>query len=249
MSNVPIVNAGLKYVNGLNLSNDAVAPDTIINVAAGACRDSNNVNDIVVAAALSVDGGVVGVNGVDLAVIVLDSLYAVYVIADSTKYKTTAAILSLNASAPTLPRGYDIYRRIGFALTDGTADWLLFDQRGNGENRTMWYRVAIATNITAGADAGYTAVNTSASVPAQETQVLFACTFTPTGANDELHLRNGDSAAAGDSQAQVSGSAAGVVKLAMLWCPCSDTAASSVDYKVTGSATVLDVQAYVDVLA
>ena len=249
MTNVPIVNAGLKYVNGLNLSNDAVAPDTIINIAAGSARDSTNVNDIVLAAAVDVDGGVVGAGGVDLAVIVLDSLYAVHVIGDSTKYKDAAGILSLDHDKPTLPRGYDMWRRVGSVLTDGAADWLLFDQRGMGSDREMWYRASVASDITAGASAAYAAVDISGSVPAQATDVNFACAFTPTAPNDELNLRNGDSAAAGDSQAVASGAVAAVVERTMLRCPCSATAASAVDYKVTGSAVALNVQSYVDQLA
>lgn len=250
MVNVPLKNQGLKYVNGLKLSNDGTTPDEIVVIAAGAARDSSNANDIVVDSALSVDITNSGANGLDAGSVANSTMYAVYVIADSSKYKDAAGLFSLASnSTPVLPQGYDMYRRVGYVLTDGTADILKFDQRGNGQDRVMWYRQSIASDVTAGASAAYAAVDISGSVPAQATQVLFKCTFTPTGADDPIELRCGDSAVAGDSNAVMSGSAAGVVKIGMLWCPCSATVASGVDYKVTGSAAAINIQAYVDQLS
>jgi len=260
MSNVPIKNAGLKYVNGLKVSNDATTPDEIVNIAPGAARDSSNVWDIDLAEAVNsagaglgwgahVNGAVVGVNGLDVGTLAANALYGVYAIGDSTKYEAAAGLLSLASNAaPALPAGYDVYRRVGYVLTDGTNDVLLFDQRGNGSDREMWYRAAVATDITAGASATYAAVDCSGSVPAQASSVVFSCAFTPTAPNDELNLRSGDSAAAGDSQAVASGAVAAVVEKTMLRCPCSATAAEAVDYKVTGSAVALNVQAYLDQL-
>lgn len=250
MVNVPLKNTGLKYVNGLGLSNDGTTPDEIVVMAAGAARDSSNVNDIVLDDAVDIDITNNGANGLDAGTVANSTMYAVYVIGDSTKYLATAGLFSLASnSTPTLPRGYDMYRRVGYVLTDGTADILKFDQRGMGQVREMWYRQSIATDITAGASAAYAAVDISGSVPAQATTVLFKCTFTPTGADDPVELRCGDSAVAGDSNAVISGSAAGVVKIGMAWCPCSATVASGVDYKVTGSATAINVQAYADQLS
>lgn len=246
---IPLENAGTKYINGLRLTNDGTTPDEIVNIASGAARSSSNNNDIELDAAVDVNNTLSGAGGLDDGSVAADTLYAVYLIGDSSKYNATAGLLSLASNAtPSLPFGYDMYRRVGYVLTDATSDFLLFDQRGNSADRTMWYRQAVATDITAGASAAYAAVDSSGSTPSQATQVLYRCTFTPTGANDELHLRSGDSAVAGDSQAVASGSAAGVVKLDMLWCPCGATASTSVDYKVTGSATALNVQAYVDQL-
>jgi hypothetical protein len=113
---IPIVNAGLEYVNGLNLVYVATPPSPFVTgkvfvMGAGACRDSSNQNDIVMDQQLDVDGhpiffddlklgaiinGLqVGANGVDLAPLEALKLYAVYVIGDSTKYKPTAGLLSL----------------------------------------------------------------------------------------------------------------------------------------------------------
>lgn len=245
----PIVNAGLKYVNGLNLSFTSAR---VIAMAAGAARNSSNENDIVLSAAVAINAAVDGANGLDSGALAANAMYAVYVIGDSTGYNDAAGLMSLASnSAPSLPSGYDMYRRVGYVLANAVAapntDLLAFDQKGNGEVRDVWYRASIATDITAGSSATFAAVDISASVPSGGKVVLCKCTFTPTGANDELALRSGDSST-DEGQAVASGSAAGVVKIDMLSCPVGATLASGIDYKVTGSAVAINVQGYSDVL-
>ena len=50
----PVVNLGELYVQNLQLTNDGTTPDSILNIAAGQCRDSTNSQDITVSAALDV---------------------------------------------------------------------------------------------------------------------------------------------------------------------------------------------------
>lgn len=243
MPNNPIVNDRVKYVNGLNLSwTDA----NNIVVAAGACSNSTNVADIVLSSAVTILRTGSGALGLDTGSYANDTLYYVYVIGDSTGYQDTSALYSASASAPTLPFGYDMFLRVG-CVRSGTSAFLAFDQRGLDGARTMWYRASLATDITAGSSATFAAVDLTGLVPAINTDVIFKCTFTPTGADDPLALRSGDSAT-DEGQAVVSGSAAGVVKIAMLTCPAISTVASGVDYKVTGSAVAINVQGYVDQL-
>lgn len=244
MPNTPIKNAGFEYINGLNLSR---TDDENIVIAAGICRDSTNTNDITVASALTVNNLTQGVNGLDTGTVANSTFYAVFVIADSTGYETTAGLISTSATAPTLPGGYDMFRRVGWVKTDGTADFLEFRQEGAGSDRWMWYDVAIATDITAGASATFAAVDMSDGIPdlTVSGSVNLLSVFTPTGADDTLELRPGDSSAT-DGYARLSGSAAGVAKTANMVVPFD--AATGVDYKVTGSATALSVAAYLDKL-
>lgn len=180
VAQTPIVNAGLKYVNGMNLARTA---NKTMTVAAGAARDQGNTNDIVLDAQVIINGLAVGANGVDLAVLVASSLYAVYIIGDSTVYNDPAAILSLNATAPNLPAGYDMYRRVGWARTDSSANLLQFWQYGNGQSRMYYYDVGI-TELTAGAATSFTAIDLATSVPPIVTEVLFDILFTPDGATE-----------------------------------------------------------------
>jgi len=244
----PIKNAGLFYLNGLTVANDGTTPNSIVTIAAGAARNSTNLNDIVVASALSVSNIVSGVNGLDTGAVANSTFYALFVIGDSSGFEPAAGLLSLSGSAPTLPFGYDMFRRVGWMLTSGAAAFLAVSQSGLGNSRTMWYHVPIATSITAGGSATYAAVSLVASVPAQEAEVIFHASFTPTAPNDELNLRHGDSAAANAGMAVASGAVAGVVEVTSMRCPASSTSASAVDYKVDGSAVALNVSGYVDEL-
>jgi len=240
----PIVNAGLKYINGLNLS---LTSDEVIAISAGACRDSTNTNDIIVNSALAVSNIVSGAGGLDTGTVAADTFYAVFVIGDSTKYNNPVGLLSLSATAPILPYGYDMFRRIGWIKTDATSDNLAFRQRGASNDRWMWYDVAIATDITAGSSATFAAVDLSGGLPdlTVGTEVNLLCLFTPTAGDDTLEIRPGSSSAAA-GYVRASGAVAAVVETTNLVCPTDAT--TGVDYKVTGSAVALSVAAYLDQL-
>lgn len=196
-----------------------------------------------------------GAGGLDTGTVAADSFYSVYLIgssaggdqASANDYVATSAIFSLSAVQPELPAGYDMFRRIGYVLTSGASAILEFDQRGSGSDRYMFYRASIPTDITAGSSAVFAAVDVSDSIPKASIMGIFKCTFTPTGADDPLALRSGDSAV-DEGQAVESGSAAGVVKICMMECPVGATLSSGVDYKVTGSAVAINVQGYIDQL-
>jgi hypothetical protein len=140
--NNPIVNARVKYVNGLEMSYTTA---TTITIAAGAASDSTNVDDIILSSAVVNTNTAVGVNGVDIAAAAASTFYAVFVIGDSTEYKATASLLSLSSTAPSLPSGYDMFRRIGYVLTDSSKNVLKFWQYGHGNSRDMYYDTGIAT--------------------------------------------------------------------------------------------------------
>jgi hypothetical protein len=240
----PIVNAGLKYINGLNLS---LTSDEVVAVASGACRDSSNVNDIVVSSDLAVSNIISGAGGLDTGTVAINTFYAVFVVADSTKYNDPVGLLSLSATDPTLPGGYDMFRRIGWVKTDGTSDFLEFRQQGASNDRWMWYDIAIATDITAGASATFAAVDVSGGIPdlTVSGELNMLSVFTPTAGNDTLELRPGSSSAAA-GYARASGAVAAVAETTNLVCPFDVT--TGVDYIVTGSAVALSVAAYMDKL-
>ena len=188
----PIVNAGLLYVNGLGIAKTAAK---IISLATGAARDSTNINDIILnstnpyvtAGVLSINGANVGVNGVDVAAIIASNFYAVYVIGDSTDYQSTAGLLSLNFTTPSLPETYDMYRRVGWVLTDGSANILQFWQFGSGSGRMYYYDVGIS-ELSGGSSTTYANISLAASVPPITTEVLLKVTYTPNSATDVAHF-------------------------------------------------------------
>ncbi len=180
MPDTPIVNAGVKYVNGLALT---LLTDETVQIAAGAARDTTNTNDIILNEAVTINGLAVGANGVDVAALAASQLYAVYLIGDSTKYQDAAGLLSLDAEQPLLPFGYDMYRRIGWVRTDGSADLLQFWQYGEGQERMYYYDVGIS-ELSGGAATTFTAIDLATSVPPIVTEVLLDLTFTPDGATE-----------------------------------------------------------------
>lgn len=202
----PIVNAGLKYVNGFDFPG---VSDTTLLLAPGAARDSNNINDIILqpqvdingdlvnGGNLLIDGNVVGANGVDLAPIATDSFYAIYIIGDSTSYKPTAALLSLQYIQPYLPLGYDMYRRIGWVATHTVSAVTVFRrfwQFGEGETRTYYYDDPAPLATTVGSAVAFvpvpirTAVASALLAPVEESQVLLGVTYTPGAANSFIRF-------------------------------------------------------------
>jgi hypothetical protein len=245
MTNTPIVNLGEKYLVGLELSR---TDDENIAIAAGQARDSTNVWDIVVSSALNADVTINGANGLDTGSVAADTHYALYVIGDSTRHNSAACLLSTSFTSPSLPSGYDVFRRIGAVLTDSSSDFLEFRQQGADKDRWMFYDVAIATDITAGSSATFAAVDMSGGVPNVANtsgMVNLLCLFTPTAADDTLEIRPGSSSASA-GYVRASGAVAGVVETTNLVCPYD--ASTGVDYKVTGSAVALSVAGYMDKL-
>jgi hypothetical protein len=233
MPNSPIVNAGLLYANGLGIAKTAAK---VISLAAGAARDTSNTNDIILSSAVSINGANVGANGVDVAVLVASSFYAVYVIGDSTDYQSTAGLLSLNTIQPNLPGGYDMYRRIGWVLTDGSANILQFWQYGNGQSRMYYYDVGIS-ELSGGSSTTFAAIDIATSVPPLATEVLFNITFTPDGATEVAEfLPFGSSASNGIVQF---GTGVAGAQVGMVTVPCRlDSGVPKVLYKVASGDTL-----------
>lgn len=95
---------------------------------------------------LSVSGASSGANGLDTGTIAASTCYYVFVIWNSGS-NTTAGLVSLSATAPTLPAGYDYFARVGAIITDGTANKypLAITQKG----RRAQYKVVVGSNVTA----------------------------------------------------------------------------------------------------
>jgi len=261
----PIVNARQYYINGLKL---AYATATTMTVSAGRCSNSTNANDISVGlplnvaatqtgtlpvaagtGAVTINTAVNGAGGLDTGTIANSTFYAVHAIGDSFGIEPGSAMLSTSATAPILPAGYDMFFRIGYVKTNGSAQILPFRQDGCGLDRWMWYDAPIATDITSGSSATYAAVDASAGLPSSTpTMVSWYCAFTPTAGDDTLVLAPGTSTST-LGYATLSGSVAAVVKTGNLICPTDSPNTDAIDYKVTGSATAISVGAYLDQLA
>ncbi len=211
------------WLSGFAITLDADTPDSILNIGAGVCRDSNNVIDMTVgssnyqdqtvAAPLLLNADASGANGLDTGTIAASSLYAVYIIGDSSYQRPTASLLSLVSNAlPLMPSGYDSYRLIGYVRTDSSSDFLPFWVAGSANSRMYIYDAPIATAITAGAETSYTEVDLSALVPwVENTPVLLQYNFAANAAGDTLKLQGFNST--GDAVTVIAQAAAGTAHL------------------------------------
>jgi hypothetical protein len=243
MTNYAQVNAGLLYITGLKLSYSST---TAVGVTAGQCRNSTNVNDIVVSSALTIDGANNGANGLDQGALANSTLYSIYAIGDSTQNNDPAGILSTDASTPLLPYGYDMFRLIGHMKTDGSADVLPFVQTGDGATRRITYDTLIQV-LNAGNATFFTNVDCSASVPATAKAVVLQAAYTPaTAGTNQLKLRC-DGSSSTNGSVQANGTVNSVVAQSQLFVP---VAAGIFEYLVTNAsdAATINLSSYDDEL-
>lgn len=146
MTFTPIVNAPSFYVNDLVM---AYFTGTQVAVGPGMARDSTNTNDLSIALPTLISINVNGFNALDTGTVANNTYYAVLMIGDSSDFHPTGFLLTASPLAPTLPFGYDIFRRIGWVRTDGFAAILPFTQYGIGQYRKYYYLPAL-TLLTGG---------------------------------------------------------------------------------------------------
>lgn len=85
------------------------------------------------AVALSINSATAGANGLDTGALAASTWYAVWVIYNPTT-PAVAGLLSLSATAPTLPAGYTHKARVGWARTDGTVNKYPLSFKQYGKN-------------------------------------------------------------------------------------------------------------------
>lgn len=127
-----------------NLRLSSTGLSSLVSVSADAVvlSSPSNVPVQVRNVALSINSSSSGANGLDSGVLQQNTWYAVHLIWNGS---TVSGLLSLSASAPTLPSGYTHRARVGWIRTDGTANMypLSFTQAGR---RASW-KVAAGSNV------------------------------------------------------------------------------------------------------
>lgn len=125
------------HIDGLELSWTSV---TQVGIAVGSCRSDDNDANIDVTGALTADISTTGANGRDAGSEASSEWYAVLVIAGEGE--TTASLLVDKDNFPgsiTLPSGYTHWRRVGWALNNGSSNLSEFYQLGGGRDREWWF--------------------------------------------------------------------------------------------------------------
>jgi hypothetical protein len=120
------------YLTGLTLS--TAGSSATMTTAAGQAANSTNKSLMTLGASIAktTSAWAVGTatGGLDTGAIANSTWYHFYLIRRPDT-GVVDVVFSTNASAPTLPANYTEYRRIGSGLTNGSAQWVKFSQRGD----------------------------------------------------------------------------------------------------------------------
>lgn len=160
------------------------------NVTVGAdeivVETSANVYQTLRSVSLTVAGTSVGANGIDTGVLAVSTWYSVWVIWNGT---TTAGLMSLSATSPTLPSGYTYKARVGWIRTDSTGNKYPLPLKQNG--RSVRYVVGPSNmislpNMASGISgsptvATFSAISVSNFVPPTASQIYINSTFQGAG--------------------------------------------------------------------
>jgi hypothetical protein len=184
----PIVNQPSLYVTNLECAQSGTLT---LQLNTGAARDSTNTNDLILTTPQQISVAVSGVNGLDTGTIAASTFYACFIIGDSSNKKPTAGLISLSATTPTLPFGYDIFRRVGWTYMNSSAQPVKFWTMGTNESRTYYYNVSSQIAIlTAGTATSFATVSAAPAVPISNpqgtTEALFNLTYVSASSANEV---------------------------------------------------------------
>ncbi len=131
-------------VQGLTM---AFVSTTSFSVGAGAVGDSTFVSTLLLSSTFTKTTSAwavgTGNGGLDTGAIAATTWYAVYLI-KRPDTQLVDVLYSTNGTTPTLPANYTLYRRIGWILTNGSSQFVSFQQRGR---QFLWsVKVAEFTN-------------------------------------------------------------------------------------------------------
>lgn len=194
ITNVSPVVAGNLW--GCILSNDAVTPNSVLDISAGFATSSDNTTSMILPTAFTKTTGAwalgTGNGGLDTGSIAPSTCYHVGII-ERIDTKVVDVLFSLSPTSPSLPANYTKARRIGSFITDASSHIIAFTQYGN---RFIW-KVA-KTDFSGGFSAS---VLKTLSVPTG-VPITAHCRFsTFSGSNGYVLLQSPDETAATPSTA------------------------------------------------
>lgn len=149
------------YLAGLTMS--TAGASATMTIAAGQATDSTNTAMMSLAAAINKTTSAwavgSGSGGLDTGAIANSTWYHFYQIM-RVDTGVVDVVFSTNATSPTMPANYTLFRRIGSGKTNGSAQWIAFTQDGD---KYLWTVPVLDVDTTAPGTAAVSA--TLASVP------------------------------------------------------------------------------------
>lgn len=177
---------------GTNATVQVAADSVCVKNAAGQQKVLNGV-------ALAINSAIVGADGLDTGVLAANTWYSKWVIYNPTT-QAVAGLLSLSATAPTMPAGFTHKARTGWVRTDGTANKypLRFSQAGERVGFNTLAGTNVAANIVLASGVQGTVNGTGINVPVDAFIPPTACVIdvilsTQTGAGGVVQVGKGGS--------------------------------------------------------
>lgn len=263
IQNDPIYSLPHLYISGLNIS---VASTTVLAIAPGQARDSNDNIDMPVSfpnllgntvpsilpvnymQPLFINGAVNGANGLDSGSLIATMDYAIYLIGDSRQIKPVAGLLSLTSNCyPLLPFGYDSFRLLGFVQTDGSAHFVAGAANPLNARNLLCYYVSPAVSVLAGGNSTtFAAIDMSSPIPtttARDVIALLSVTFIPLAAGDTVQFRpTGEGTPQTVGLCTITGQSAGVSQQQYIQLIAGvGSSKPEIDYKVTSASDSVSV--------
>ena len=210
MSNVPYRRDPFLYLNGFELAYPSTAGEQLtVSIQPGNCRDSENVFQIESRETLILNESLVGAGGLDTGVVQSFFMYEAYILGDPTGSNKPAGMFALEGTVPVLPKGYTIFRKIGY-LPNGTTNFFPGLWTGDREHRHFTFDDFRATAVTAGNEVVYTPVDLLDIVPKIEGFLAtYAVEATPSAGGRVLSLQPFDGSDSG-AMAEIVGQVGGV---------------------------------------
>lgn len=136
-----------------------------VNIAAGTGRDSTNSTIMTSTGVLVADITASGANGLDTGSEASSTWYALFVI--DGPGVPIASLFSVSATAPTLPAGYTVFRRVGWVFNNASSNLNDVRYEGRGKRREVFINTSFANRqvLSAGAATTWTDVDCSDECP------------------------------------------------------------------------------------
>lgn len=156
-------------------------------------RSSDDTYDISWSGTLTVSLALSGAGGLDTGSEAANTWYAAFVIADSTAVNTPKGLFSLSATAPTMPSGYNKFRRLGWVRNNATSDIRrFFTYSLLGSSRRYLFDDGGVEVLTAGNSVTYVDVSCSSAIPTTADLGIFLIAVSVNNGNRAGFVRPGD---------------------------------------------------------
>lgn len=212
----PIISQTPLTINGFH---QTWGSSTTIIVQSGATRDSTNNIDLNLGnasgqgdqaippnSATVLNGAINGINGLDTGTLQANQWYALNVIGDQFGFNYPALIISKTVGIPFYPEGYNIFTRIGWLQTNGSANFIKFWQTGStGRQYYQWDSPILV--LDGGTSASFASFSLLPGMPPQVTPAWLNILYEPNLQTDIAYIRpTGSTATAGNTPIAVQAS-------------------------------------------